>query len=388
MATTVVVSSVIANKPFNGGNAWAVLGWALGLERLGFRVYFVEQIGRESCVDATGAATTFERSVNLAYFKRVTEEFGLAGSAALVYEDGEQVYGLTRTELLGVAETAGLLVNITGHLTLEPLMRRFGRKAYVDLDPGYTQFWHASGNSGPRLEGHDFYFTVGENIGTTACSIPFDGIMWRPTRQPVPLDHWPVSRDGAPGRFTTVATWRGPYGTVWYGGKTFGSKVHEFRKVIEIPARASQMFEIALDIHPDEERDLRLLRHHGWRLVDPRATVPDPDAFRRYIQGSGAEFSVAQEVYTQTHSGWFSDRTARYLASGKPALVQDTGFGHNYPVGEGLVAFGTLEEAIEGAARIESDYDEHSRAARALAEEYFDSDKVLGRFVEEAGVAP
>ena len=116
--------------------------------------------------------------------------------------------------------------------------------------------------------------------------------------------------------------------------------------------------------------------------------MPDPDAFRRYIQGSGAEFSVAQGVYVKARSGWFSDRTVRYLASGKPALVQDTGFGQNYPVGEGLVAFGTLEEAIEGAAQIERNYDEHSRAARALAEEYFDSDKVLGRFVEEVGLAP
>src|SRR5918997_5430432 len=180
MATTVVVSSVIANKPLNGGNAWAVLGWVLGLKKLGFRVCFVEQIGREGCVDATGAPTTFERSVNLAYFDRVTEEFGLAGSAALVYEHGEQVHGLTYAEPLGVAETADLLVNITGHLTLKPLMRRIDRKAYVDLDPGFTQIWHASGNSRDRLECHDYYFTVGENIGTRFCPILGDGIRWRP----------------------------------------------------------------------------------------------------------------------------------------------------------------------------------------------------------------
>jgi hypothetical protein len=212
--TTVVVSSVIANKPLNGGNVWAVLGWVLGLKSLGFRVCFVEQIGRESCVDVTGATTAFEQSVNLRYFKQVTEEFGLASSAALVYEDGEQVYGLPHVELLGIAETADLLVNITGHLTLEPLMRRIGRKAYVDLDPGFTQFWHASGDAGPRLDGHDFYFTVGENIGTQACAIPVAGIRWRPTRQPVTLDHWPVSGEGAADRFTTVATWRGPSSTV------------------------------------------------------------------------------------------------------------------------------------------------------------------------------
>jgi hypothetical protein len=386
--TTIVVSSVIANKYLNGGNAWVVLSWVFGLKRLGFQIYFVEQISREGCVDDTGSVTTFADCANLAYFKQITEQFGLAGSAALIYEGGERVYGLTYAELLDLAGEADLLVNITGHLTLEPLMRRLRRKAYVDLDPGFTQFWHAAGSVGLRLKGHDFYFTVGENIGTSACPIPTDGIHWRPTRQPVVLDHWPVPRDGDRSRFTTVATWRGPYGPVQYGGKSFGLKVHEFRKVIELPERVPQTFEIALDIHPAEEKDLRLLNRYGWRLVDPQVVVPDPDAFRRYVQGSGAEFSVAQGVYVETRSGWFSDRTVRYLASGKPALVQDTGFSRNYPVGKGLVAFRTLEQAVAGAERISRDYEAHRRAARTLAEESFDSEKVLGRFVEEVGVAP
>jgi hypothetical protein len=384
--TTIVVSSVIANKYLNGGNAWAVLSWVLGLKKLGFQVYFLEQIGRESCVDDNGTVTTFENCANLAYFEEVTEQFGLSGSAALIYEDGEKIHGLTYAELLDVAEAADLLVNITGHLTLEPLRRRLRRKAYVDLDPGFTQFWHAAGDAGARLDGHDFYFTVGENVGTPVCPIPTGGIRWCPVRQPVVLDHWPVSEEGD--RFTTVATWRGPYGPVQHGGKTFGLKVHEFRKFIELPERVPQTFEVALDIHPAEEKDLNLLRDHGWRLVDPRVTAPDPATFRRYVQGSGAEFSVAQGVYVETESGWFSDRTVRYLASGKPALVQDTGFGRNYPVGEGLLAFRTLEQAVAGVERISGDYERHCRAARALAEEYFDSDKVLGRFVEEVGVAP
>jgi hypothetical protein len=383
-----MVSSAIANKPLNGGNAWAVLSWILGLRELGFRVYFVEQIGRESCVDAAGVVTAFEDCTNLTYFKQATEQFGLDGSAALIYEDGEQVHGLPYAELLDIAEAADLLINITGHLTLEPLMSRLRRKAYLDLDPGFTQFWHASGDAGPRLGGHDFYFTVGENIGTRSSPIPTGGIRWRPTRQPVVLDHWPVSWKGDRSRFTTVATWRGPYGPISHDGKTFGLKVHEFRKFIELPEGTQQTFEIALDIHPAEEEDLSLLRRHGWRLVDPRVAVPDPDTFRCYVQGSGAEFSVAQGIYVETRSGWFSDRTVRYLASGKPALVQDTGFGRNYPVGEGLVAFSTPEQAIAGAERIGRDYEKHCRAARALAEEYFDSDRVLGPFAEEVGVAP
>jgi hypothetical protein len=385
--TTAIVSGALATKYLNGGNAWTRLSWVLGLKKLGFRVYFVEQIGRDSCVDAAGAVAPFERCVNAGYFQQVCEQFGLWGAAALVYENGERTHGLGYAELVDVAQSADLLINISGHLTLERLKGPRCRKVYFDDDPGFTQFWHAAGNAGPRLAGHDFYFTIGENIGTPGCPIPVGDIPWQRMRPLVVLDQWPFSTAGDRDRFTTVASWRGPYGPVQYGGQTYGLKVHEFRKVFELPQRARQTFEIALSIHPGDQKDLNELRRHGWKIVDPRATVPDPGAYRRYVQTSGAEFSVAQGVYVQTGSGWFSDRTAGYLASGKPALVQDTGFSRNYPVGEGLVAFRTLEQAVEGAERILRDYDRHCRAARALAETWFDSDKVLGRVLEDVGVA-
>jgi hypothetical protein len=385
--TTAIVSGALANKYLKGGSTWTRLSYALGLKKLGFQVCFVEQINRESCVDAVGAITSFANCVNLAYFQRITEQFGLSDSAALVYEKGEQIQGLKWADLLDRAE-ADLLVNVSGHLTLEPLKRRPRCKVYVDQDPGFTQFWHAAGNAGSRLDGHDYYFTIGENVGTSACSIPTGGIRWRRTRQPVVLEHWPVSSEGSRDRFTTVASWRGPYGPIQQGDTTLGLKVHEFRKFIELPERSSQTFEIALDVHPADSKDLTSLRRHGWQIVDPKKVASDPIEFRRYVQTSGAEFSVAQGVYVQTGSGWFSDRTVRYLASGKPALVQDTGFSRNYPVGEGLVAFRTLDDAVAGAERIVRDYDHHCRAARALAEDYFDSDKVLGRLIEEVGVFP
>jgi hypothetical protein len=314
-------------------------------------------------------------------------QYGLASSAALVYEDGEQIHGAAKPELMEVAGAADLLVNISGHLTWEPLKSRIRRKVYIDEDPGYTQLWHAAGNAGSRLDGHDFYFTVGENIGTPSCSVPTAGIPWRPVRRPLVLEEWPVCCAGRRDRFTTVASWRGSYGPVRHGDETFGQKVHEFRKYVELPAQVPATFEIALDINPADGKDLDLLRRHGWQIEDPRAVVPDPPAFRRYVQSSAAEFSVAQGIYVQTESGWFSDRTVRYLASGKPALVQDTGFSRNYPVGEGLLAFRTVEQAVEGATRILGDYERHCQAARALAETYFDSDKVLGRLLEEIGVA-
>jgi hypothetical protein len=386
---TVIVSGALANKYRNGGGTWERMSWVVGLRRLGFDVYFVEQIAPEACVDSAARTTTFEESVNLEWFRRVTEFFGVAAQSALVYGEGQRCAGLTWERLLEVAEDASLLVNLSGHLSLPALLERIARKAYVDVDPGFTQFWHDDPGTEFELKGHDYYYTIGENIGTPSCLIPTDGISWRSVRQPVVLEHWPVAGMTEYRRFTTVAGWRGPFGPIYFDGRMLGLKVHEFRKFIELPRRcAHDRFEIALDIHPADEKDRRALVENGWRLVDPRAVACGPDDFRSYIQGSFAEFSVAQGVYVETNSGWFSDRTVRYLASGKPALVQETGFSGLYPVGEGLLSFRTLEEAAEGAERITREYGKHCRAARAIAEEYFDSDKVLGKFTEGLGVAP
>jgi hypothetical protein len=382
---TLVVSGAIANKPHNGGEAWVRLSWVRGLQRLGFRVVLVEQIARAACVDGGGAPATFGKSVNLAYFRSVVEWAGLAGTAALVYADGRECEGLSWSELLEVAASAELLVNISGHLTLAPLFEKFRRTAYVDIDPGFTQFWHADGTAPVRR--HDHYFTIGENIGSADCPIPTGGLPWRPVRQPVVLEDWPAMEGSqSPVRFTTVANWRGPFGRVEFGGRTYGLKLHEFRKCIDLPRRSAAAFELALNIHPAEVNDLELLRGNGWRLVDPKQCAGTPDAFRRYVQGSSAEFSVAQGIYVETNSGWFSDRTTRYLASGRPALVQDTGFGRRLPCGEGLVAFGDGEEAAAGAERIVRDYPSHCAAARRIAENYFDARTLLARMLEEAGV--
>ena len=275
--------------------------------------------------------------------------------------------------------------SISGHLTCESLKYAIPIRVYVDLDPGFTQFWHDQGVLGTQLEGHTHYYTVGENIGTQDCPLPTSGIDWRPVRQPVVLEDWPVATTDSTWRFTTIASWRGSYGPVHVGDKTYGLKVHEFRKFIELPRCIDREFEIALDIHPDEEKDLQLLRENQWQLVDPRAVAGDPNHYRAYVQKSGAEFSVAQGMYVDTQGGWFSDRTIRYLASGKPVLVQDTGFGRNLPVGEGLMAFRTIDEAVAGAGEIANNYDRHSRAARKVAEEFFDSDKVLATMLKQIG---
>jgi hypothetical protein len=314
----------------------------------------------------------------------VTAQFGLSGRSALLCDTGEGE-GIALADLRDLAAGGALLVNISGNLAEPSLRDLFARRAYVDIDPGFTQFWHAQGNRGARLAGHDRYFTIGEKICRPDCLIPPGDFAWRPTRQPVVLEDWPLCPLAAPGgpaaRFTTVATWRGPYGPVEHDQRRFGLKVHEFRHYVSLPRLVPASFEAALAIHPTEVADLNLLAENGWHLVDPTAVAGTPAGFRAYVVASAAEFSVAQEMYVASRSGWFSDRTTRYLATGRPALVQDTGLDH-LPVGKGLVTFRTLDEAVAGAEAILDDYPGHARAAREVAESCFDSDLVLAEFLE------
>jgi hypothetical protein len=288
--------------------------------------------------------------------------------------------------LFDLADSAIVLLNISGHFAIQSLLARFRRKVFIDLDPGFTQFWHAEGNRRTRLAGHDQFFTIAENIGRNECTIPKTDIPWRTTRPPVVLDEWPVKRPQHESRFTTVANWRGSFGPVTDRGVHYGLKVHEFRKFSALPSRSTADFEIALNIHPADDKDRQALKANGWRVTDPMEAAGTPERFRDYVQQSGAEFSVAQGIYVQTDSAWFSDRTTRYLASGHPALVQDTGFSRHLPAQRGLVAFSTFEQAIRGAESILAGYNDHARAARAIAEQYSDSKVVLSRLMEDVGV--
>jgi hypothetical protein len=371
---TVVVAGALANKAGSSGEAWVRMSWVRGLQALGLDVWFAEELGQRE--DAAEEA--------VAWFRAVAERFGLQNRATL-FSHGEAVVGPSQDDLVEVAAEASL-VNISGHLTFPKLFHAFRRRVMVDIDPGFTQFWHAEGIAGANVAGHDLYFTIGERIGTPGCPIPTAGIEWHPVRQPVVLEDWPLTLSQDADRFTTIGTWRAPFGPIEYDGHTYGLKVHEFRKFLALPQRSPHRFEVALDIHPADRGDLDALRRNGWSVVDPERVARDPDAFRDYVQGSGAEFSVAQGVYVDTQCGWFSDRTTRYLASGRPALVQDTGFGERIPVGAGLIAFRTLEQAAAGTRDIVARYSEHAAAARRIAEEHFASERVLARFCDEAGI--
>jgi hypothetical protein len=384
---TAIVSGALANKPRNGGEAWVRLSWVLGLQQLGFDTYFVEQIGAGDCVDEDGGAAEFAASVNRSYFESVVREFGLEDRAGLLWDGGREAAGLGLAEIAEVAAGADLLVNISGHLTIEEVLAVPGAHVYVDLDPGFTQAWHMDRGVPFNLLPHDHYVTVGLNLGSAACSIPDCGLTWVATLPPLLLEQWPRQPPATgPTRFTTVATWRSPYGQLEIGGQTTSLKHHQFRRLIELPERvAGANFEIALDIHPGDSADLERLLDHGWTVVDPRRVSAGPSEFRDYVRGSSAEFSVAQGVYAETASGWFSDRTGAYLASGRPALVQDTDLAE-LPLGEGLLTFSSPAEAIQRCERIVAGHAAHAEAARGFAEAYLDSDLVLGRLLTTLGI--
>lgn len=382
-----IVAGAVANKPDNGGEAWVRMSWVLGLRRLGFDVYFLEQLREAACVDADGSRASFAGSVNRAHLERVVDEFSLRDRVGLLSERGEVLYGMEQPTLVELVAAAELLFDLSGHLGALPLVATARRRIYVDLDPGFTQAWHADPSLSFTLAGYDRYVTVGLNIGSERCPIPTDGLRWIPTLPPIPLEEWrsePPDRERW--RFTTVSTWRSSHGAVAVRGRMPGLKHHEFRALIELPRHIDGAeFELALDIQEADAADFQALRAHGWQVVQARGVAATAGGFRDYIRGSSAEFSVAQGVYAASASGWFSDRTGAYLAAGRPALIQETGLDGRLPLGEGLLSFTSLAEAACGARRILADPAAHAQAARQIADEHLDSDLVLGKLLEVLG---
>jgi hypothetical protein len=277
------------------------------------------------------------------------------------------------------------LINVMGYLNDEEILEECEVRVFLDIDPGFGQMWQAQGLC-QMFSGHDHYVTIGLNVGRAECEIPTCGINWITTPQPVVLDLWPVQPPDAQSRsFTSIASWRGPFGPIDHNGKRYGLRVHEFRKFLELPQASGCEFELALDIDPKETTDLERLTASGWKLRDPREVAGDPWRYRRYIQASFAEFMVAKGLYVATRSGWVSDRSICYLASGRPVLAQDTGLRRIFANDQGLLLFSTLEEALAGIQKLQDDPVRHATAARQLAEEHFDSDIVLRRLLENLG---
>jgi hypothetical protein len=385
MSHSLVIAGALAQKPKIAGHTWVLLQYLLGFQRLGCKTLFVDYLQPSICVDEARLHCPPQGSVNLRYVLDVVRSFGLEDDYVLLGPEGESVIGMSRSQLLGRVRQSAFLLNIMGYLRDEEVLGLAARRVFLDIDPGFSQFWNELGLY-HAFAGYDAYVTIGLNIGHPDCTVPTCGLDWIVTPQPVVLEWWP--RTDLPGEsFTTIASWRGAYGPVGVHGKTYGLRVHQFRRFVDLPGLTGRPFELALAIHPSETRDLELLSGKGWALVDPQVVAGDPLSYRNYIGSSRAEFSVAKDMYVQSRGGWISDRSLCYLASGKPVLAQETGFSRHYPTGEGLLTFSTLEEAVAGVEEINRRPDQHARAARDLAEEYFDSDKVLRRLLQKLGVA-
>ncbi|MEA3208235.1 MAG: hypothetical protein QOE70_1292 [Chthoniobacter sp.] len=383
---TIAIAGSLAQRPGHGGHTWVFLQYLLGFKRLGYDVLFLDWLDASMCFDEKGQPCAVEDSINLRYFTRVMKEFGLEGAYALNFNQGERMIGMSRRTVLARARSAGFLLNVMGFFSDYEILAAFPKRVFLDIDPGFGQMWQQLGLA-TVFGGHDAYVTIGENIGQADCTVPTCALSWITTPQPIVLEKWPVHEGPAGDWITSIASWRGPFGPIDYRGKIYGLRVHEFRKFAALPKFSGAQFRLALDIHSAETNDLSLLAANDWELIDPRDAAGDPQRYQQYIRRSKAEFMVAKNLYVETKGGWFSDRSICYLATGKPVLAQDTGFTRRYPVGEGLLAFSTLDEALGGIAEISSNYAQHARAARQIAEEYFDSDRVLRRLLGALGVA-
>jgi hypothetical protein len=299
---------------------------------------------------------------------------------------GSRLFGLGEAELAQVCRDADVLVNVTGAVVLREEYLRVPVRIYLETDPVQSQIEAAQGRESmvAMLAAHTHHFTFGENIGTAECALPVEHVKFQHTRQPVVLDWWATDGE-VRGRFTTISSWRQTEKDVEWNGVTYRwSKHRQFLEFIDLPRRAPTPVELALACHEPEA--VALLRSHGWQVLDGLTLSRDLHRYRDYIQAAAGEFTVAKEQYVQWRTGWFSDRSACYLAAGKPVITQDTGFDRILPTGLGLFAFTTMDDVLGAMDALARDYPGHARAARKIAGEYFQAERVLDDLLAGAGV--
>ena len=384
---TIVLWGLLASSPF-GGMTWQVLHHLEGIRRLGFDVWYVEDSDRP-VYHPTTYWPTFECDANVAYLARHMHSLGL---------DERWIFrspGVS-TRCCGARDLAGLqslyreadaVFNLCGAQELRPEHRDVRCLVYLETDPVANQIGVATGHL-PTIEAlaaHQYLFTYGANFGAPDCRVPVERFQWLPTRPPVCTDWWATSAPPAAGApLTTVANWKHTgKDIVWQGETYYWSKHLEFQHFLDLPSFSALPLELAIGAVSDDERSD--IHRHGWRTVSS-VSLADPSAYREYIRASRGEFTVAKDQNIRLRSGWFSDRSACYLASGRPVITQDTGFGNIIPTGAGLFSFTTADEALAAIAMVAHDYERQSTAARRIAQEYFAAERVLGDVFRRIGL--
>ena len=369
------------------GHIWAVMHYLVGLRRLGYDVYYVEA---HSCWPKQFFKTDDEDgwSNAAAFIADIMERFDFKDRWAFHDTHHDQCYGLSLTQLKQLYGSAALLINMHGGTEPRPEHTATGRLVFIDTDPGKPQIQLQKGE--PWITGvlasHNAWFTYAENIGQADCRLPTqERFPFKTMRAPIVLDFWEPHRDGDARKLTTVGSWKQLHREASVGEENYHwSKHFEFLKFIDLPRRTEQQFELALS--KCDEADQRMLESHGWQVLAALDFSDDLDAYRSYIAGSRGEFTVSKDQYVRLRTGWFSNRSNTYLASGRPVITQDTGFSRVLPTGEGLFGFSTMDDVLLAVDAINSDYERHCDAALAVAREYFSYEVVLPRFLAEVGL--
>lgn len=369
------------------GAIWGAVQYLLGLQRLGYDVYYVEAHARTPTMlmqreddDSSQLAATF--------IERVMRRFDLADKWAFhALHDDDRCFGMTELQLRELYRSADLLINYHGGTEPQPEHLETGKLLYLETDPVELEIelYNELPQSVAFLAGHSSFYTWGLNYGQPDCRVPVpERFGFRPSCPLVIEDLWKMSDEPSPATFTTIGNWRQP-GQVEFQGEVYTwSKHHEFLKVLDLPRRSEQGFELALSSY--EESDRQLLEEHGWNVRHAMDFATDLNAYRQYICDSRGEFTVAKDQNVRLRSGWFSERSAQYLAAGRPVITQDTGFGNILPTGRGLFGFSTIDDILAAVDAVNSDYELHRRAAAELAREYFNYDVVLPRMLSEVGL--
>jgi hypothetical protein len=385
----IVLLGMMSRMPV-AGVVWQTLHYLLGFQRLGYDVYYVETHGTtprnffgDQCDNGWQKAAAFIDGV----LRRFDLEHHWAFRARFA---SGQSFGMSDGQLDDLYRSADLIINLHGGT--EPLPEHFatGRLVFLETDPVEVQIQLHDGcqDAIDYLAPHSAFFTFGENYGKADCGLPVsDRFHFQPTRQPVLCDFWEHNGNGTAQALTTIGNWKQPHRQVHFRGEVYHwSKHYEFLKFLDLPARTGQPFELALSSGSMNGDDSRLLASKGWCVTDALSFSDDLDAYRHYITASHGEFTVAKDQNIRLRTGWFSDRSATYLAAGRPVITQETGCSNILPTGRGLFAFSTLDEAADAVERINADYALHSRAAREIAEEYFSAERVLASLLERVGV--
>jgi hypothetical protein len=382
---TILVLHLAGRLPL-AGVAWQTLHHVIGLKRLGYDVYYVEDSGAPP-YDPRLRSVADDCSYNVDFLKRLMERCGLQERWAY-WDMGHNTYhGLSRGAVQRVFREADAILNLCGATRLREEHLSCPIRIYIQTDPVYEQMKEAQGDkrTAESMDAHTHHFTYGENYGYPDCRVPLDRFKWTPTRPPVLLDLWEYRFNPEAKNFTTITVWKNTGKDIVFDGDTYyWSKHLNFIQFQHIPRRTSQKFELALDA--DNGTTTQPLQQNGWSLVDAYEKSCDLETYRDYIYVSRGEFTVSKDLVVRTRSGWFSDRSVCYLAAGKPVITQDTGFSRFISTGRGLFSFASMDDVLVALEKINSDYAGHCEAAREIATEYFSAEKVLGRLLQAVGI--